>query len=131
MIKHSIYNQAYNCDYDRYYRKQVTIRVRKHFMTPEEFLGIYEQYQNITTIDDMIFVVALIRSSKTYKHYKTNKLIIRGLKVQYSIKYYINVLTNIVPNNPYEYYISTLTLIMQWLFSRTVHTSSLNSVTFR
>ena len=125
------YNHAYNSDYDRYSRKQISIRVRKHFMTPEEFLGIYEQYQNITTIDDMIFVVALIRSSKTYKHYKTNKLIIRGLKVQYSIKYYINVLTNIVPNNPYEYYISTLTLIMQWLFSRTVHTSSLNSVTFR
>lgn len=125
------YKYAYNSDYDRYSRKQISIRVRKHFMTPEEFLGIYEQYQNITTIDDMIFVVALIRSSKTYKHYKTNKLIIRGLKVQYSIKYYINVLTNIVPNNPYEYYISTLTLIMQWLFSRTVHTNSLNSVTFR
>ena len=125
------YKYAYNSYYDRYSRKQISIRVRKHFMTPEEFLGIYEQYQNITTIDDMIFVVALIRSSKTYKHYKTNKLIILGLKVQYSIKYYINVLTNIVPNNPYEYYISTLTLIMQWLFSRTVHTSSLNSVTFR
>ena len=127
----SFYNHAYNSDYDRYYRKQVATRVRKHFMTPEEFLGIYEQYQNIRTIDDMIFVVELIKSSKTCKHYKTNKIYLRGMRVQYSVKEYIKILTNIVPNNPYEYYVSTLTLIMQWLFSRTVHSSSLNSVTFR
>ena len=127
----SSYNYTYNSDYDRYSRKQVTTRVRKHFMTPEEFLGIYEQYQNIRTIDDMTFVVELIKSSKTYKHYKTNKIYLRGMRVQYLVKEYINILSNIIPNNPYEYYISILTLIMQWLFSRTVHASSLNSVTFR
>ena len=127
----SSYNHVYNSDYDRYCRKQVTTRVRKHFMTPEEFLGIYENYQNIRTIDDMTFVVELIKSSKTYKHYKTNKIYLRGMLVQYLVKEYINILSNIVPNNPYEYYISTLTLIMQWLFSRTVHANSLNSVTFK
>ena len=127
----SSYNYTYNSDYDRYSRKQVTTRVRKHFMTPEEFLGIYEQYQNIRSIDDFIFVVELIKSSKTYKHYQTNILFNRAFRVQSSIKDYINGLTNIVPNNPYEYYYSLLTLVMQWLCSRTVHASSLNSVTFR
>ena len=130
-MKYSVYNHAYNSDYDRYYRKQVATRVRKHFMTSEEFLGIYENYQNINTIDDMIFVVELIKSSKTYKHYKTNKLNRRPFKTQHSIEEYIKTLSNIVSNNPYEYYISMLTMIMQWLFSRTVHASSLNSVTFK
>ena len=125
------YNHAYNSDYDRYYRKHVATRVRKHFMTPEEFLGIYEQYQNIRTVEDMIFVVELIKSSKTYKHYKTNKTNLRPFKTKYSLEEYIKTLSNIVPNNPYEYYISMLTMVMQWLYSRTVHASSLNSVTFR
>lgn len=130
-MKGSKCNYLYTSDYRCYARKQISSRVRKHFMTPEEFLSIYEQYQNIRTIDDMTFVVELIKSSKTYKHYKTNKIHLRGMRVQYSIEEYIKTLSNIVPNNPYEYYSSMLTMIIQWLFSRTVHTSSLNSVTFK
>lgn len=118
----------YTIDYSIYRRKHIVTKVKKHFMTSKEFLNIYEQYCNIKTSEDFIFVIQLIQTSKTYRHYQTNEICLPKFKINCSINTLIwsmSCVNDIMTQMP------TLTLIMQWLYSRTVHTSSLNSVTFK
>ena len=127
-MKSSKYTFSYAPSYNRYNRKHIATKVGKHFMPAEEFLSIYELYRNIHTVDDFKFVLQLIKTSKTFKHYKTNKLFIAHFGQYFTLDVLVwsmscgdNTLIQ-MPN---------LVLVMQWLFSRTVHTSSLNSVTFK
>lgn len=113
-----------------YHKKQIRPKVKKHFMPDFEFLGIYNLYTNIRNIDDYYFVIRLIKSSKTYRHYKCNSLYIRtyhekGIVLSDAIKR-LEARKRIVP-----YDRLLLKAVMEWLFSHTIHTISLNSVTFR
>lgn len=113
-----------------YHKKQIRTRVKKHFMSDSEFLGIYNLYTNIRNIDDYHFVISMIKSSKTYRHYKCNSLYIRtyhekGIVLSDAIKR-LEARKKIVP-----YDRILLKAVMEWLFSHTIHTTSLNSVTFR
>lgn len=108
---YSKYKFVYN-NYNPYARKHTRRRVKKHFMTPQEFLSIYEQFCNIESNDDYTFVVQLIKSSKTYKHYCK----------------YCPMFDESLTSTSALY---SLSLAMQWLFAHTTHASSLNSVTFK
>ena len=122
------------CVYDgtliSYRKKQIRTRVKKHFMSDSEFLGIYNLYTNIRNIDDYHFVINMIKTSKTYRHYKCNSLYVRtyhekGIVLSDAIKR-LEAHKRIVP-----YDRMLLKAVMEWLFSHTIHTTSLNSVTFR
>lgn len=138
-MKPDYYNKYYQkCKYIKHwYKKQVTTKVRKYFMQPDEFLGIYNLYMNIKTKEDCIFIINMIETSKTYKHYKTNDIYFRNdyfafqvipsgslQYVIYKIKNYLNF------QNSVDFYI-ILTPIIEWLFTHTIHTNSLNSVAFK
>ena len=127
-MKPSFYNSKYIPPSVQYYRrKQVTTRVRKKFMTPEEFLGIYELYKNIRCAEDSLFVLSLIETSKTYRHYKTNPIFINWEK-QMSAESIMFILkddppTSLIDNGYDDPFFSKL---IEWLLSHTVHTPSLS-----
>lgn len=112
-----------------YAKKQIPKKVRKYFMSDKEFLTIWELFQNIKTEEDKVFWINLIETSKTYKHYKKNP-----------ISFYMNLLeynsVEQIFNNIKKESANIFTIlfgsnaIMQWLFTRTVHTSSLEVVRF-
>lgn len=122
-----------------YSKKQLRTRVKKNFMRPKEFLGIYNLFVNAKTLDDFIFIINMIESSKVYRHYKKCNIVFYG---KYSYRYImsqpnnksIEALFNLIKNiDAKDTYILRLILssILEWLFSHTIHTSSLNSVTFK
>lgn len=127
-MRSSNYTFSYAPSYNKYSRKHIATKVGKHFMSAEEFLSIYELYRNIYTVDDFKFVLQLIKTSKTFKHYKTNKLFITHLNQYFTLDVLV---WSMFCAEDTLIQMPTLVLVMQWLFSRTVHTNSLNSVTFR
>lgn len=128
------HNNKYRMKYrhlSTYFKKQLRTKVRKNFMSDKEFLGIYNLYRNLNTLDDFIFLVNMIKTSKVYKHYKTNL-------IYYFHKNYIDSLEQYLSQAQFDpkyfekyHTIVYLAPIMEWLFSHTIHTSSLNSVTFK
>ena len=99
-------------------------------MSDKEFLTIYELFKNIQTEEDKVFWINLVETSKTYKHYKKNPIsfymnngrddntvekVLDFCKERASATFNILVSSN---------------AIMEWLFTRTVHTSSLEAVSF-
>lgn len=52
-----------------YRRKQVRYRVRKNFMSDDEFISIKTLFNHCKTDDDKQFIIQLIETSKPYKHY--------------------------------------------------------------
>lgn len=113
-----------------YHKKQIRRKVKKYFMSDSEFLSIYILYINIRNIDDYHFVINLIKTSKTYRHYKYNSLYIRtyhekGIVLSDAITR-LELRKKIMP-----YDRILLKAVMEWLFNHTVHTISLNSVTFK
>lgn len=100
-------------------------------MSDKEFLGIYNLYRNLNTLDDFIFLINMIKTSKVYKHYKTNTAYFRNHGIC-SIKEYLNQawFNNLEYFDKYHI-IVYVTPIIEWLFSHTIHTNSLNSVTFK
>ena len=70
MKRISKYRCVYNSMYNPYGPKQTRKKVKKNFMQPQEFLTIYELYKNLQSEEDFIFLISVIKSSKTYKHYK-------------------------------------------------------------
>lgn len=121
---------AYDGTLITYSKKQIRTKVKKYFMSDFEFLGIYNLYTNIRNIDDYHFVISMIKSSKTYRHYQFNSLYVRtyhekGIILYDAIKR-LETRKRIVP-----YDRILLKAVMEWLFSHTIHTTSLNSVTFR
>lgn len=113
-----------------YDKKQIPKKVRKYFMSDKEFLTIWELFNNIRTEEDKVFWINLIETSKTYKHYKKNPI---------SFYYMNNRLDNTVEqvlDFCKERIADTFNIlnssraIVEWLFTRTVHTNSLGVVSF-
>ena len=113
-----------------YHKKQIPKKVRKYFMSDKEFLTIWELFKNIKTEEDKVFWINLVETSKTYKHYKKSPIsfyqdngrddntvekVLDFCKERVGTTFHILVNAN---------------AIMEWLFTRTVHTSSLEVVSF-
>ena len=106
-------------------------------MTSEEFLNIYNLFLNIHNRSDYIFLINVIKTCKTYRHYKTNTIRFRdidGFLVDQcghvTLETYMLLIEN-YPDRPVYKYKDNLQPIIEWLYSHTVHTSSLNSVSFK
>lgn len=113
-----------------YAKKQIPKKVRKYFMLDKEFLTIWELFKNIKTEEDKVFWINLVETSKTYKHYKKNPISFYGGNVfkDYSIE---QILVSCKEKNSHIF--NTLIApcaIVEWLFTHTVHTSSLEVVSF-
>ena len=113
-----------------YAKKQIPKRVRKYFMSDKEFLTILELFKNIKTEEDRVFWINLVETSKTYKHYKKSPISFYGdngrddnsvEKVLDFCKERTSVTFNLLVSS---------NAIMEWLFTRTIHTSSLEVVSF-
>jgi hypothetical protein len=97
-------------------------------MTPEEFLGIYELTIYAKSKEDYEFVMQLIESSKTYKHYKNNTVIAHAILLDRTLQEHMKILREQNIDNRFK---QRLMIVLEWLFSHTVHATSLNSVTFK
>ena len=128
MVKYrNKYRQKYY-QLSTYSKKQVRRKVKKKFMTPEEFLGIYELTIHAKSKEDYEFVIQLIKSSKTYKHYKNNIVITHATLLDRTLQQHMKVLREQDLNSGGR---QRLMIVLEWLFSHTVHANSLNSVTFK
>lgn len=127
------YNNKYRKKYvylNTYCKKHLRTKVRKNFMSDKEFLGIYNLYININTEEDVIFILNMIRTSNVFRHYNIN-IIYSNKNV--SVQEYLNFLLTDNGNIGFDIKFSKIYLspIIEWLFSHTIHTNSLNSVTFK
>lgn len=117
-------------------KKQTTSKVKKRFLTGEEFLNIYNLYEHVQSKSDYIFLINVIKTCKTYRHYKTNVIrfrVDRFLSSVYencTLEKYIATIEH-CPEGSVNKYKSNLQPMIEWLLSHTVHTSSLNSVSFK
>lgn len=113
-----------------YAKKQIPKKVRKYFMSDKEFLTIWELFKNIKTEEDKVFWINLVETSKTYKHYK--KSIISFYQDNGREDNNVEMVLDFCKNReagPFNILVSS-NAIMEWLFTRTVHTSSLEVVSF-
>lgn len=127
-MKPSFYKSKYIFPTTQCHRKkQLTTKVRKKFMTPEEFLGIYKLYKNIRCAEDSLFVLNLIETSKTYKHYKTNPIFINWEK-QLSVESIMFILKQDPPTSLIDdgYSDPFFPRLIEWLLNHTIHTPSLS-----
>ena len=112
-----------------YDKKQIPKKVKKYFMSDKEFLTIWELFKNIKTEEDKVFWINLVETSKTYKHYKKNPIsFYMGLRCYNSVEQIFNDLRKESANEFNMLFGSNV--IVEWLFTRTVHTSSLEVVSF-
>lgn len=135
-IFHGKHKDVYDFGYYPCGAKQIRKKVKKHFMQPNEFLGIYELYKNAKTNEDIIFIVNLIETSKTVQHYKYCNIyaycnVFRMINMPGKHKLEIIHFINEIKKSAHPNGIRLLRVLMQWLYNYTVHTSSLNSVTFK
>lgn len=135
-IFHGKYKDIYGFGYYPYGAKQIRKKVKKYFMQPDEFLGIYELYKNAKTKEDIIFIVNLIETSKPVQHYKYCNIyayrnVFRMIDMHEKHKLEIIHFINEIKKSAHPNGIKLLHVLMQWLYNYTVHTSSLNSVTFK
>lgn len=112
-----------------YTKKQIPKKVRKYFMSDKEFLTIYELFNNIKTEEDKVFWINLVETSKTYKHYKKNPI---SFYMDNQCDNTAEELFNLCKIESINSFMRTIgtRVFMQWLFTRTVHTSSLEVVDF-
>ena len=112
-----------------YHKKQIPKKVRKYFMSDKEFLTIWELFKNIKTEEDKVFWINLVETSKTYKHYKKNPIsFYQDNQHNHTVEEIFNLRRN---ESAYMFNILTSSnAIMEWLFTRTIHTSSLEVVSF-
>lgn len=130
------YNDIYSSDYYPYGAKQIRKKVKKYFMQPDEFLGIYELYKNAKTDEDIVFIVKLIETSKPVQHYKYCNIcshfsIFQTVFLDGRDRLELIYFIDIIKKSTYLKGFLLLGILMQWLYNYTVHTSSLNSVTFK
>jgi hypothetical protein len=100
-------------------------------MTDKEFLTIWELFKNIKTEEDKVFWINLVETSKTYKHYKKNSISFygdNGYNGHNSVEKVLDFCKE-REAGPFNILVSS-NAIMEWLFIRTVHTSSLEVVSF-
>jgi hypothetical protein len=110
-----------------YAKKQIPKKVRKYFMSDKEFLTIWELFNNIKTEEDKVFWINLVETSKTYKHYKKSPISFYQVIHDNTVEKVLNF----VKKNDVTYYtLVSSQAIMEWLFTRTIHTSSLEVVSF-
>ena len=112
-----------------YHKKQIPKKVRKYFMSDKEFLTIWELFKNIKTEEDKVFWINLVETSKTYKHYKKNPI---SFYMDNQCNHTVEEIFNLCRNeSAYMFNILTSShAIVEWLFTRTVHTNSLEVVSF-
>ena len=112
-----------------YVKKQIPKKVRKYFMSDKEFLTILELFKNIKTEEDKVFWINLVETSKTYKHYKKNLISFYGGTVRdNSVEQVLNFCKE--KHHCSFNILASSQVIMEWLFTRTIHTSSLEVVSF-
>lgn len=112
-----------------YHKKQIPKKVRKYFMSDKEFLTIYELFKNIKTEEDKVFWINLVETSKTYKHYKKNPVsFYAGHQCDNTLEYIFNLYKK-EPVSSFTF-VYGAQAVMEWLFTRTIHTSSLEVVSF-
>ena len=98
-------------------------------MSDKEFLTIYELFKNIKTEGDKVFWINLVETSKTYKHYKKNPIsFYADLQCINNVEQILNDVKKESANTFNLMFGSNA--IIQWLFTRTVHTNSLEVVDF-
>ena len=98
-------------------------------MTDKEFLTIWELFKNIKTEEDKVFWINLVETSKTYKHYKKSIIsFYMDNQCDNSVEQIFNDLKK-QSANAFNLLLESHAII-QWLFTRTVHTSSLEVVSF-
>ena len=113
-----------------YVKKQIPKKVRKYFMSDKEFLTILELFKNIKTEEDKVFWINLVETSKTYKHYKKSLISFYqdngrdDNTVEKVLDFCKSRIAGIFTT------FSSSQAIVQWLFTRTIHTSSLEVVDF-
>lgn len=112
-----------------YHKKQIPKKVRKYFMSDKEFLTIYELFKNIKTEEDKVFWINLVETSKTYKYYKKNPI---SFYMDCQSDNTVEQILNDLKKSPRYVFVMTPSAIsiIQWLFTRTIHTSSLEGVSF-
>lgn len=112
-----------------YAKKQIPKKVRKYFMSDKEFLTIWELFKNIKTEEDKVFWINLVETSKTYKHYKTSPI---SFYMDNQCDNTIEDIFNLCRRERVNSFINMVGInaIIQWLFTRTIHTSSLEVVSF-
>lgn len=114
-----------------YTKKQIPKKVRKYFMSDKEFLTIYELFNNIKTEEDKVFWINLVETSKTYKHYKKSLISFYGDNGYNGHNSVEKVLDFCKEREAGTFNILVSSnAITEWLFTRTVHTSSLEVVSF-
>ena len=112
-----------------YAKKQIPKKVRKYFMSDKEFLTIWELFQNIKTEEDKVFWISLVETSKTYKHYKKNPIsFYKDNGRDNTVEEVLNFCKERFPGT--FNILSSSHAIIEWLFAHTVHTSSLEVVSF-
>ena len=112
-----------------YHKKQIPKKVRKYFMSDKEFLTIWELFKNIKTEEDRVFWINLVETSKTYKHYKKNPI---SFYMDNQCDNTVEDIFNLCKRESTYSFMRTVgtRAIIQWLFTRTIHTSSLEVVSF-
>ena len=110
-------------------KKQIPKKVRKYFMSDKEFLIIWELFKNIKTEEDKVFWINLVETSKTYKHYKKSPISFyadngRDNTVEKVLDFCKQRMAGTFNM------LSSSQAIVEWLFTRTIHTSSLEVVGF-
>ena len=113
-----------------YAKKQIPKKVRKYFMSDKEFLTIWELFKNIKTEEDKVFWINLVETSKTYKHYK--KSLISFYQDNGRDDNTVEKVLDFCKSRIADIFTTFLSsqAIVQWLFTRTIHTSSLEVVDF-
>ena len=113
-----------------YAKKQIPKKVRKYFMSDKEFLTIWELFKNIKTEEDKVFWINLVETSKTYKHYK--KSLISFYQDNGRDDNTVEKVLDFCKLRIADIFttFSSSQAIVQWLFTRTIHTSSLEVVDF-
>ena len=98
-------------------------------MSDKEFLIIWELFKNIKTEEDKVFWINLVETSKTYKHYKKSSISFyadngRDNTVEKVLDFCKERMANTFNK------LNSSQAIVEWLFTRTIHTSSLEVVGF-
>lgn len=113
-----------------YAKKQIPKKVRKYFMLDKEFLTIWELFNNIKTEEDKVFWINLVETSKTYKHYKKSLISFYGdtMHKNHSVEKVLSFCKE--HNGGIFNKLASSNAIIEWLFTRTIHTNSLEVVSF-
>jgi hypothetical protein len=111
-----------------YVKKQIPRKAKKNFLSDKEFLAIYDLYKSLQTKEDWIFFSNVIETCKPYKHYKKSLLVSHINNYErITVEDYFNRIKSMPSIGTTSMYMRVL---MEWLFTRTIHTRSMEVVGF-